>query len=143
MDAGLPRGRNFSVASQMLKASRQARFSRPRRVAAFSEESCGAAGLYATIFVKRPPTPTGTAGQRLHTGQNLLSVALLGNGLQVQTGDYTAGTPSCQAHTGPTRQAPPGAAVFSARRFCYSSPADAILMRRGLFSRPAERAEKG
>jgi len=35
--------------------------------------------FYATIFVKRLFNYRATAGQRLHTDQNLLSVALLGS----------------------------------------------------------------
>ena len=83
-----PGAETFLWRRKLLEASRQARFSRPRRRAAFSEGVCAGRRGFTPQYLSTGRAPTGTSGQRLHTGQNLLSVALLGNGLQVQTGDY-------------------------------------------------------
>jgi hypothetical protein len=54
------------------------------------------ASLYATIFIKRPPLERGQPGNASATIRTDSSVALSGNGLRVQTGDYTDQSSHCQ-----------------------------------------------
>jgi hypothetical protein len=66
----------------------------------FSGRSNRGVSLYATIFVKRLLKHR-AAGQRLHTDQNQLDVALLGSDCQSETRDYTDFDLVCQVRWRP------------------------------------------
>src|SRR5215212_5906178 len=116
-----PRGRNFSVASPLLKEAGglSPAFDRsPPPERPFSVKTGGAGGVYATIFVNGS-CPEGQGPGDASTPAELPERRTIGKGLRVQTRDYTYAPRLCQARAAPS---PPAAKISAPRaRFLLKS----------------------